>query len=220
MTDAEKAVTDEEASKYYMDNVLQFSQPEQVQASHILLGNKDMDDAAKATAKAKAEEVLKQVEAGGDFAALAKEHSTCPSKERGGDLGYFPKEQMVPEFANAAFAMKVGDVSDIVETQFGYHIIKVTGRKEAQTQQLDEVKETIIAGLKNKKRQEFWAKYRLKMREAAKIEKLEEFKVEEPPMMGGPAGAPGTAPKTVTITPKSADGETPAEQPKVEDEKK
>ncbi len=205
MSDAEKTVTDEEAKKFYDDNLPQFSQPEQVQASHILLGSKDMDDTAKAAAKAKADEVLKLVKAGGDFAALAKEHSTCPSKERGGDLGYFPKEQMVPEFSSAAFAMKIGDISEIVETQFGYHIIKVTGRKEAETRKFDEVKEMIVANQKNRKRQEFWNTYRTKMREAAKIEKLEEFKVEEPPTMGA---APGSAPKTVTIPPKSAEGET------------
>lgn len=207
MSDADKTVSDEEAQKFYDENIQQFSQPEQVQASHILLGSKDMDDTAKAAAKAKAEEVLKKVKDGGDFAALAKEYSTCPSKDRGGDLGYFPKEQMVPEFSNAAFAMKVGDISEIVETQFGYHIIKVTARKDAETKKFDEVNEMILTNLKNRKRQEFWNKYRAKLREAAKIEKLEEFKVEAPPTMGGPAAAPAAPGKTVTITPKSAEGE-------------
>ena len=224
MSDADKTVTDEEANKYYMANVLQFSQPEQVQASHILLGTKDMDAAAKAAAKTKAEEVLKLVKGGGDFAALAKEHSTCPSKERGGDLGYFGKEQMVPEFANAAWAMKVGDVSDIVESQFGFHIIKVTGRKEAVTEQFDKVKEQIVNNLKTQKRQQFWTTFRVKMREGAKIEKVVEFKMPEMPVAPGgapAAGAPGAPkivpvqpkptpagqPKTVTIEPKSAEGE-------------
>ena len=223
MTDADKTVSDEEAKKFYDDNIKQFSQPEQVQASHILLGTKDMDAAAKTAAKTKAEEVLKLVKGGGDFAALAKEHSTCPSKERGGDLGFFAKEQMVPEFANAAWAMKVGDVSDIVESQFGFHIIKVTGRKEAVTEPFDKVKEQIVNNLKTQKRQQFWTTFRVKMREGAKIEKLVEFKMPEPPVAPGApaAGAPKVVPvtpkpaaeakpadgKTVTIQPKSAEGE-------------
>lgn len=218
MSEAEKTVTDEEAKKFYDDNVQQFSQPEQVQASHILLGTKDMDAAAKAAAKTKAEEVLKLVKAGGDFAALAKEHSTCPSKERGGDLGYFAKEQMVPEFSNAAWAMKVGDTSEIVESQFGYHIIKVTGRKEAVTEPFDKVKEQIVNNLKMQKRQQFWSTYRTKMREGAKIEKVVEFKMPEPPVKPAATGAtapkvspvqpkPANGGKTVTIQPKSAEGD-------------
>ncbi len=214
MSEAEKTVTDEEAKKFYDDNIQRFSQPEQVQASHILLGTKDMDAAAKAAAKTKAEEVLKQVKAGGDFAALAKEHSTCPSKERGGDLGYFPKEQMVPEFSNAAFAMKVGEISEIVESQFGYHIIKVTGRKEAVTEPFEKVKDQIVNNLKAQKRQQFWTGFRVKMREGAKIDKVVEFKMPE--SAPRPAAAPNVAPiqpkpaeggKTVTIQPKSAEGE-------------
>ncbi|NLH16538.1 MAG: hypothetical protein GX455_08165 [Phycisphaerae bacterium] len=213
MSEAEKTVTDEEARKFYDDNIQRFSQPEQVQASHILLGTKDMDAAAKAAAKTKAEEVLKLVKAGGDFAALAKEHSTCPSKERGGDLGYFTKEQMVPEFSNAAWAMKIGDISEIVESQFGYHIIKVTGRKEAMTEPFDKVKEQIINNLKTQKRQQFWATYRTKMREGAKIEKVVEFKMPEPAPK--PAAAGATAPKVTPVQPKPADGgKTVTIQPK------
>jgi len=219
MSDADKTVTDDEAKKFYDDNIKQFSQPEQVQASHILLGTKDMDAAAKTAAKTKAEEVLKLVKGGGDFAALAKEHSTCPSKERGGDLGYFAKEQMVPEFANAAWAMKVGDISDIVESQFGFHIIKVTGRKDAVTESFDKVKEQIVNNLKMQKRQQFWTTFRVKMRDGAKIEKLVEFKMPEMPTAPGGAPAAGAPkvvpvqpkpagqPKTVTIEPKSAEGE-------------
>jgi peptidyl-prolyl cis-trans isomerase C len=215
MSDADKAVSDEEAKKFYDDNIKQFSQPEQVQASHILLGTKDMDAAAKAAAKTKAEEVLKLVKGGGDFAALAKEHSTCPSKERGGDLGFFAKEQMVPEFANAAYAMKVGDISDIVESQFGFHIIKVTGRKDAVTEPFDKAKEQIVNNLKMQKRQQFWTTFRVKMREGAKIDKVVEFKMPEMPVAPGApaAGAPG-APKIVPVQPKPAAEAKPAGQPK------
>lgn len=213
MTEADKTVSDEDAKKFYDENIKQFSQPEQVQASHILLGTKDMDAAAKAAAKTKAEEVLKLVKGGGDFAALAKEHSTCPSKERGGDLGYFGKEQMVPEFSNAAWAMKVGETSDIVESQFGFHIIKVTGRKDAVTEPFDKVKEQIVNNQKMQKRQQFWTTYRVKMREGAKIEKLVEFKMPEMP--GAPGAGPAGAPKVVPVQPKAGDSAKPAgDQPK------
>ena len=101
-------VNDAEAKAFYDENKEDFNTPEQVKASHILV---KVDAAAtpevKAAAKTKIEGLLKQVKAGGDFAALAKENSDCPSKERGGDLGFFDKSSMVKEFADAAFAMKL-----------------------------------------------------------------------------------------------------------------
>ena len=109
--------------------------PEQVRASHILISTKPIDpnadpNQAKAQAKDKAEELLKKVKDGADFAALAKENSDCPSNAQGGDLGLFPRGQMVKPFEDAAFALKVGEISDLVETQFGYHIIKVTEHQD------------------------------------------------------------------------------------------
>lgn len=166
-----KAVTDADANKFYTDNPQYFQQPEQVQASHILIKTDEKaDEATKAAAKAKAEELLKKVKAGGDFAALAKENSDCPSKERGGDLGLFGRGQMTPPFETAAFAMKVGDISDIVETQFGYHIIKLTDKKDAKTISFAEAKPKIMNHLKSQGMGQFANKFRQDLKTNAKIE--------------------------------------------------
>lgn len=173
-----KAVTDADANKFYTDNPQYFQQPEQVQASHILVKiDEKADEAAKKAAKAKAEDLLKKVKAGGDFAALAKENSDCPSKERGGDLGLFGRGQMTPPFETAAFAMKVGDISDIVETQFGYHIIKLTDKKEPKTTTLAEAKPKIMNHLKSQGMGQFSNKLRQDLKANAKIEWSPEEKV-------------------------------------------
>ncbi|MEN6306335.1 MAG: peptidylprolyl isomerase [Anaerohalosphaeraceae bacterium] len=166
-----KAISDEDAKKFYDENPKYFQQAEQVQASHILIKvDEKADEATKKAAKAKCEDLLKKVKAGGDFAALAKENSDCPSKERGGDLGLFGKGQMVPQFEQAAFAMKVGDVSDIVETQFGYHIIKLTDKKEAKTEGFADAKANIVKNLKNQNMGQFFNKLRQDLKDKAKLE--------------------------------------------------
>lgn len=167
-------VTDEEAKKFYDENKEKlFKKPEQVKASHILCG---VDPKAtkedKEKAKEKAEKLLKEVKAGKDFAELAKANSTCPSKAQGGDLGFFGKGQMVPAFESAAFAMKPGEVSNVVETQFGYHIIKVTEKKDAGSASFDEVKDRINEYLKNQKIQKGVLDYIANLKEKAKIEKI------------------------------------------------
>jgi len=139
-------VNDSEVQKYYNDNKADFETPEQVRASHILIKvdpNITDPNEAKAKARAKAEDLLKQIKAGADFAELAKANSACPSASRGGDLDYFRRGQMVEPFENAAFALKPGQVSDVVETRFGYHIIKVTDHKDPNTTALEQVKEDI-----------------------------------------------------------------------------
>ena len=149
------AVTPQQAQDFYDKNPDQFKRPEQVRASHILISvQQGADVAAKAAAKRKAEGVLKQVKAGGDFAALAKDNSQDPgSAVNGGDLGFFQRGQMVPPFDEAAFTMKPGSTSDLVETQFGYHIIRVMEKKEAGTVTIDEVRPQLEQYLQNVNRQ-------------------------------------------------------------------
>jgi peptidyl-prolyl cis-trans isomerase C len=167
---AEGQISDEEAKKHYDDNVQRFSNPDQVEASHILIKTDKLDEAGKAEAKTKIEGLLVEVKGGADFAELAKEHSECPSgKSRGGDLGFFARERMVKEFSDAAFSMEEGAISDIVETKFGYHIIKVTGKKAASTTSYEEAKEGIVSNLERRKKGDFWRKYRTDLKTDAQI---------------------------------------------------
>jgi peptidyl-prolyl cis-trans isomerase D len=134
-------VSAEDIQRSYEDNKQQYSTPEQVRASHILLKTEGKDDA---TVKKQAEDLLAKVKAGEDFAKLATEYSEDDaSKVKGGDLDFFPKGQMVPEFDKVAFSLKPGEISDLVKSQYGYHIIKVTDKKEATTKTLDEVRAQI-----------------------------------------------------------------------------
>ena len=148
---------------FYDTNIDRFKTPEQVQASHILL---PLEKAAK---KAKADSLLNEIRGGADFALLAGEHSSCPSKTRGGDLGYFGRGQMVKEFEETAFGMDVGDVSDVVETQFGYHIIKVTGHKDASTVPFEDAKGDIVAYMDGQKKQQAVGAYIDSLRADANI---------------------------------------------------
>ena len=139
---AKVTVTPQEIESYYNANIQQFQMPEQVRASHILLKTEGKDEAA---VRKQAEDILKQAKApGADFAALAKKYSEDDgSKVNGGDLDYFPKGRMVPEFEQAAFSMQPGQISDLVKSQFGFHIIKVVDKKAASTRTLDEVRTQI-----------------------------------------------------------------------------
>lgn len=120
-------VGDAEVREFYDKNPDEFTG---VRASHILIKPDGFDEASKKKARAAIDDVLKQARAGGDFAELAKKHSSDSSAQQGGDLGYFTRGRMVPEFSKAAFALQPGQISDVVETQFGYHVIKVTERKD------------------------------------------------------------------------------------------
>ncbi|MBN2455841.1 MAG: peptidylprolyl isomerase [Sedimentisphaerales bacterium] len=166
-------VTEEEASKYYDENQQQFQSPEQVRASHILIKtdvlSEPNSDPNETKAKAKAEELLKQIKQGADFAELAKANSDCPSAKRGGDLGLFARGRMVPAFEKTAFELEIGQVSDIVETQFGYHIIKVTDRKEASAESFEQAKDNIIERLTRTKRREASMQYVESLKEDADI---------------------------------------------------
>ncbi|MDR0880517.1 MAG: peptidylprolyl isomerase [Clostridioides sp.] len=147
-------ISDEEIKKYYDTHKDEFKKDE-VKASHILLktvddNNKPLPKEKIEKAKKKAEEALKKVKAGEDFAKVAKEYSQDSSAQSGGDLGTFGRGQMVAEFEKAAFSMKVGDISDLVKTQYGYHIIKLTDKDNEQTS-LEDAKETIKANLMKEK---------------------------------------------------------------------
>ena len=147
-----------------------FKQPAQVKASHILIKvEPTADDAAKAAARKKIEEVRQKLTDGGDFAELAKEYSEGPSGPKGGDLGFFRRGQMVKPFEDAAFSMKINEVSAPVETRFGYHLIEVTDIKPEQTLAYADVKDKIAQRLKQEKIQEAAKVY---VEKDAKIEKL------------------------------------------------
>lgn len=170
---AKATVTPEEAKEFYEKNKEKFKQPEQVKASHILIEVKpEAPEAEKKAARQKIEAIQKKVKAGEDFAKLAQENSQCPSSKQGGDLGYFGKGQMVPAFETAAFGLKVGEVSGIVETQFGYHIIKATDKKAESTVAFDTAKEQIMQRMKSGKVQEAVGRYVDELEKGAKIERL------------------------------------------------
>ena len=147
------AVSDKEVEDYYNANKAKFKEKESVKASHILIKvDKDGDKKAWEAAKKKAEMVREKALKGESFAKLAKEYSDDPgSKGKGGELGYFTKGRMVPEFEKAAFSLKKGEISQPVKTAFGYHIIKVEDIKPAHQKKLSEVKETLKAELLKEK---------------------------------------------------------------------
>ena len=167
-------VSDEEIKTFYDENQKLFTKQEQVQASHILIKvNKDADEAQKAEARAKIDAAAKRVKDGEDFAVVATEVSEGPSNTKGGDLGFFQRGQMVKPFEEVAFTLQPGEVSDVVETDFGYHIIKVFDKQEPTTATFDEVKTQIADHLKQEKAKTAVQAYIDKLKESATIEKNE-----------------------------------------------
>jgi len=162
------AVTADAGKKFYDENKARFRQDDSVHASHILIRTpENADAAAKAKAKSQADGLLAQITKGGDFAGLAKQFSQDPgSAPNGGDLGFFSKGQMVPAFEQAAFSLKPGQTSGVVETPFGYHIIRVSETKAGRDLTYDEVKGQIDEYLKqqirDQKSQEFVDQLRAK----------------------------------------------------------
>lgn len=148
---AKVTATPAELSKAYNDNIQQYSTPEQVRASHILLKIEGKDEAA---VKAKAEEALKEAKGGADFAELAKKFSEDESNaQNGGDLNFFERGRMVPEFDAVAFTMEPGQISDLVKTQFGFHIIKLTEKKAGTVRPLAEVQQQLTEQIQSDKAQ-------------------------------------------------------------------
>jgi peptidyl-prolyl cis-trans isomerase C len=205
-------VTEDDAQKYYSENKTKFEMPEQVRASHILImpdPNADPNE-AKVKAKAKAEDLLKQVQGGADFAELAKTNSgDTYSAVKGGDLGFFGKGQMVPAFETAAFALKPGQVSDVVETQFGYHIIKLTDHKDANTMPFEQAKDDIVKMLTQSKQADFAGRYIAALKADAKI--------VYPP--GKEPNAPAAGP-AITTKPRPDNKPTPEPEEKTSVKKK
>jgi peptidyl-prolyl cis-trans isomerase C len=190
-------VSDQEVSQYYQDNPDKYKTTEEVRASHILLKTEGMDDAGKKEAKTKIDKLMADAQKpGADFAALAQANSDCPSKAKGGDLNFFAKERMVPPFSKAAFATEAGQIhSEIVETQFGYHIIKVTDKKEARTIPFAEAKDGVRATLEDQKKNESTKDCYQKLSAQAgdNVKRLE--KPAMPAMPGMPGMPPGAAKK-------------------------
>lgn len=131
---SEVTVTEDEAKKHYEENTQMFSEPENVSAKHIL--TKTEEDCKK---------IKEEITSGAiSFEEAARKYSECPSKDNNGDLGAFARGMMVPEFEEVAFNLTVGEVSDVVKTQFGYHLIKVEEKNEASVQNFDEIKDGVI----------------------------------------------------------------------------
>jgi len=171
---AKIAVKPEAVTDFYQKNQDKFQQGPRVRASHILITvPQNADAAAKQQAKTKAETVLKDLRAGKDFAAAAKENSQDPgSAPNGGDLGFFEQGQMVPQFEQAAFALKPGEMSELVETQFGYHIIKVAEKQTQRVVPLEEAKPQIEQYLGQQNRQAEMQTFVNALKAKAKIEIL------------------------------------------------
>jgi peptidyl-prolyl cis-trans isomerase C len=169
----EAQATDEEARAFYESNPDKFKQDEMVRASHILLMvDAKADEAAKKQKRAEIEKILKRARAGEDFAKLAKAHSQDGSAAQGGDLNFFPRGRMVPPFEQAAFALKPGEISGVVTTQFGYHIIKVTDRRPPTTVPLETVNGQLKEFLTKQKQKERADAFIAGLKQKSKIEVL------------------------------------------------
>jgi len=187
--------SEEEIEEFYRENAGQFEREEQVEASHILI---QVDPGESEEAKAeKLEEIQAlrvRIEGGEDFAEVAREGSQDQgTKDRGGSLGFFGRGQMIPAFEEVAFSLEEGDLSDVVETQFGYHLILVTGKREAGTVPLEEVSDQIGMFLTNQKQQTIVGEYLRQLREGADIEYGPGFQPVPPPP-AGPAQFPPARP--------------------------
>jgi len=151
-------VSDAELKKFYDQNVEKFKTGEQIRASHILVKNEN-----------EAKDILAKIKAGAKFEDLAKKSSIDSSSAKGGDLGWFGKGTMVPAFEKAVLALKEGQVSDVIKTDFGFHIIKLTGKRAAGVRPFDEVKDQIKGAIMPTKQQEVFQKIKEELKKGAKI---------------------------------------------------
>jgi len=179
---AKEALTDEAMHKVYDEAVKQMGEQQEVHARHILIRAAAGDDKASKDAEDKIKAVIARLKKGEDFATVATEVTEDPSgKANGGDLGYFSKEQMVPEFSDTAFKLEKGQISEPVKTQFGWHVIKVEDKRVKPTPKFEEVKPQIEQYVARKAQAELVTK----LRAEAKIEKM--YKAEAPTEPAKPA---------------------------------
>ncbi|ROR01634.1 peptidylprolyl isomerase [Desulfosoma caldarium] len=163
-------VSDEETKAFYKDRHELFEKPERVHARHILVSVKpDATAEDKKAARKKIDDLKARLSKGEDFATLAESQSDCPSKERGGDLGFFARGQMVKPFEEAAFALEPGAVSDVVETDFGYHLIQVVEKKPQETMSYEEAQPAISEHLQKQKAQQKVEEFLTQAKKDAKI---------------------------------------------------
>jgi len=144
-------ISDDDVKIYYQSHIDQYKLEDRAHVAHILFKTVGMTDAEAAEVKKKADDVLNKAKHGGNFADLAKQNSEDTTKDKGGDLGWIVRGQTVPEFEAAAFSLPKGSISDLVKTQYGFHIIQVIDRESARTQTLDEVKASIVNQLQQEK---------------------------------------------------------------------
>ena len=165
--------TDDEVRAFYEKNPDKFKQEESMRASHILIMvDQKADEAERKKARVEIDAILKRARAGEDFATLAKAHSQDGSAAQGGDLEFFARGRMVPEFDKVAFALEPGEISDVVTTQFGYHIIKATDRRAAETVPLEKVSPQVKQYLTNQKKQERADAFVAGLKQKSRIEVL------------------------------------------------
>jgi peptidyl-prolyl cis-trans isomerase C len=156
--EVESKVSDEDMKKFYEQNKDKFKSGEQIKASHILVKTEK-----------EAKDILAQLKSGGKFEELAKKSSVDSSAAKGGDLGWFGKGSMVPAFEKAALALKEGQISEVVKSDFGFHIIKLTGKRPAGIRPFEEVKEQIKGAIMPTKQQEVFQKIKDELKKTAKI---------------------------------------------------
>lgn len=180
-TSSMDAPSGEEVREYYDSHSEQFEEPEQVRASHILIKVDQEDDQETRRAKReKLQDILNDIRNGASFSEQASLYSEGPSKSKGGDLGFFREEDMVEPFSKAAFSMDTGEVSDIVETRYGYHIIKVTDKKQARTVPFGEVEDRISGYLESTGKNEAINSYLAELREKANIQYFDSTLISKP----------------------------------------
>ena len=167
--------TEEDMKAFYENNKKHYVQPERVAASHILIRPNSSSDDDRVTAESRLEGIAQEIRDGKDFGELAAQHSECPSgKQNGGSLGWFSRGMMVPEFEQAAFDMAVGDISDIIETQFGFHIIMKTAEDEGGQASFEESRDKIRELIRRDQRGKCVAAYVADLKGKAEIRETSE----------------------------------------------